>query len=56
MTETEKDVGIIGVKINKEQFQKLASSDKKFEFLIGGRYTIKEREGMKKWVKNLLLQ
>ena len=55
MTETEKDVGIIGVKINKEQFQRLASSDEKFEFLVGGRTNIKELEEYKKWVKKLEL-
>jgi len=53
MMEMEKDVGIIGVKINKEQFQKLASSDKKFEFFVGGRTNIKELEEYKKWLEKL---
>ena len=51
----EKDVGIIGVEINKGQFQKLASSDKKFEFLVGGRTNIKNLEEYKKWLKKLQL-
>jgi len=41
----------IGVKINKEQFQKLAPSDKKFKFLTGGRINIKEWEEYKKWLE-----
>ena len=51
--ETEMDVMDIGVKINKEQFQNLASSDKKFEFRVGGRTNIKKLEEYKKWLKKL---